>query len=40
MEAARFHLPEVGEQGGEEVVRTSDETARGGDEVSVGERGR
>jgi hypothetical protein len=40
VETSRFDLPEVNEQGGEELVRSSDESPRGGEEVSVGEPSR
>jgi hypothetical protein len=40
VEAADFDLSEMNEQGGEELVRTSNEAARGGDELGVGEPSR
>lgn len=37
MDAARLDLGEVREQGGQELVRTADEAAGGGEQLGVGE---
>jgi hypothetical protein len=37
VDAARFHLGEVGEQARQQLIGTTDEAARGGEQVRVGE---
>ena len=37
VDTAGLHLGEVGEQGRQELVRTTDESSRGGEELAVGE---